>query len=100
MAVKTTKALEPDMEAQETGAEAQDPGIDVRKQRVKIMLPRPRPGEETQRFVSNGRENVLVKCGVEVPVPYWVAERLRQSEAAEMRAYTYETATENRASGL
>ena len=93
MAVKTTKTEENSNEIQVTG-------IDVRKQRVKIMLPRPRPGEETQRFVSNGRENVLVKCGVEVPVPYWVAERLRQSEAAEMRAYKYETATENRASGL
>lgn len=93
MAVKTTKTEENSNEVQETS-------IDVRKQRVKIMLPRPRPGEETQRFVSNGRENVLVKCGVEVPVPYWVAERLRQSEAAEMRAYKYETATENRASGL
>ena len=92
MAVKTTKPEENSNEVQAS--------IDVRKQRVKIMLPRPRPGEETQRFVSNGRENVLVKCGVEVPVPYWVAERLRQSEAAEMRAYKYETATENRASGL
>lgn len=100
MAEKRTKALEPDMEAQEPGAEAKDPGIDVRTKRVKIMLPRPRPGEETQRFFSNGRENVIVKCGVEVEVPYWVAERWRQSEDAELRAYNYETATEKRASGL
>lgn len=75
----------------------QETGIDVTTQRVKIMLPRPRPGEETQRFFSNGRENVLVKCGVEVEVPYWVAERWRQSEAAELKAYNYETATEKRA---
>lgn len=72
-------------------------GIDVTQQRVKIMLPRPRPGEETERFFSNGRENVLVKCGVEVEVPYWVAERWRQSQIAEQIAYNYETATEKRA---
>ena len=90
MAVKTTKT-------EENGNEVQETGIDVTNQRVKIMLPRPRPGEETQRFCSNGRENVLVKCGVEVEVPYWVAERWRQSEAAELKAYNYETATEKRA---
>ena len=78
----------------------QETGIDVTKQRVKIMLPRPRPGEETQRFFSNGRENVLVKCGVEVEVPYWVAEIWRQSEMAEQRAYAYETATEKRAGAI
>lgn len=97
MATKTTKTPETDV-TQETEMEVAQPAdIDVTKTRVKIMLPRPRPGEETQRFFSNGRENVLVKCGVEVEVPYWVAERLRQSEAAEMRAYIYETATEKRA---
>ena len=72
-------------------------GIDVTQQRVKIMLPRPRPGEETERFFSNGRENVLVKCGVEAEVPYWVADRWRQSQIAEQIAYDYETATEKRA---
>lgn len=97
MATKTTKAQEADIEVTQETEAPEETGIDVTKTRVKIMLPRPRPGEETQRFFSNGRENVLVKCGVEVEVPYWVAERLRQSEAAEMRAYIYETATEKRA---
>lgn len=78
-------------------AKPQETGIDVTKTRVKIMLPRPRPGEERQRFFSNGRENVLVRCGVEVEVPYWVAELWAQSEAAELKAYNYETATEKRA---
>lgn len=91
MANETTKTRE---------AKTQETGIDVTKQRQRIMLPRPRPGEETQRFFSNGRENVLVKCGIEVDVPYWVADRLRQSEAAEMKAYAYETATEKRAGML
>lgn len=81
----------------EEPAKNQENGIDVTQQRVKIMLPRPRPGEETERFFSNGRENVLVKCGVEVEVPYWVAERWRQSQIAEQIAYNYETATEKRA---
>ena len=71
--------------------------IDVTEGKVKIMLPRPRPGEETDLFVSNGRENVLVKKGVEVEVPYWVWDRLRQKDRAELVAYNYETATEKRA---
>lgn len=74
--------------------------IDVTQTRVKVITPRPRPGEPTERFISNGRENVLLKLGVEVEVPYWVAERLRQSEDAEERAYYYETATERLASKI
>ena len=81
---------------QETAPET----IDVTKLRVKVTTPRPRPGEETERFVSNGRENVLVKLGVEVEVPYWVAERLRQSDDAVTIAYNYETATEKRAGSI
>lgn len=85
---KTTNATEP-MD-----------NYDVTRERVKIFLPKPRPGEETARFVSNGRENVLVKMGVEVEVPYWVADRLQQSQKAEDVAYNYEMATERRAEKL
>lgn len=74
--------------------------IDVTQTRVKIIIPRARPGEETDMFFSNGRENVLVKKGVEVEVPYWVADRWRQKQAAEEAAYKYEMATEKRAEGL
>jgi len=74
--------------------------IDVTQTRVKIIIPRARPGEETDMFFSNGRENVLVKKGVEVEVPYWVADRWRQKQAAEEAAYNYEMATEKRAEGL
>ena len=77
--------------------ETENPGIDVRQTRVKIKLERARPGEETEVFVSNGRKNVQVLKGVEVEVPYWVADRLRQKEYAEERAYKYETMTEKRA---
>lgn len=73
---------------------------DVTKMRVKIMIPRARPGEETDMFFSNGRENVLVKKGVEVEVPYWVADRWRQKQNAEEVAYRYEMATEQRAEKL
>lgn len=71
--------------------------IDVRQTKVKIKLERARPGEPTEVFVSNGRQNVLVRKGVEVDVPYWVAERLRQKEYAEEVAYKYEMMTEKRA---
>ena len=77
-----------------------EPEKDVTEGRVKIMLPRARPGEETDVFVSNGRVNVLVKKGVEVEVPYWVWDRLRQKQAAEEVAYRYEMATEKRAEAL
>lgn len=73
---------------------------DVTEGKVKIMIPRARPGEETDQFFSNGRENVLVKKGVEVEVPYWVGELWRQKQAAEEVAYRYETATEKRAEAL
>ena len=74
--------------------------FDVTQTKVKIHIPRALPGEETEMFFSNGRENVLVKKGVDVEVPYWVAERLRQKQAAEDVAYQYEMATEKRAEGL
>lgn len=73
---------------------------DITETRVRIMIPRARPGEETDMFFSNGRQNVLVKKGVEVDVPYWVAERWRQKQAAEEVAYRYEMATEKRAEAL
>lgn len=79
---------------------AKEPEINVKQTRVKIHIPRARPGEETDIFFSNGRENVLVKKGVDVEVPYWVAERWRQKQAAEDVAYQYEMATEKRAEGL
>ena len=73
---------------------------DITETRVRIMIPRARPGEETDMFFSNGRQNVLVKKGVEVEVPYWVADRWRQKQAAEEVAYNYEMATEKRAEAL
>lgn len=80
--------------------ENKGPEIDVTQTKVKIFIPRARPGEETDMFFSNGRENVLVKKGVEVEVPYWVADRWRQKQAAEDVAYKYEMATEKRAEAL
>lgn len=74
--------------------------IDVTSQRVKIITPRPRPGEAKERFVSNGRENVLVKLGMEVEVPYWVADRMRQSDQAVEFAYMYDEATTKKAAKL
>ena len=74
--------------------------VDVTKQRVKIITPRPRPGEAKERFVSNGRENVLVKLGMEVEVPYWVADRLRQSDLAQEFAYYYDEASSKKADKL
>ena len=84
------------MAAKETAPE----GVKVTEKRVKIRLERARPGEEQDVFFSNGRENVLVKKGVEVEVPYWVAERYWQSEKAKDKAYKYEMMTEKRAEGL
>lgn len=76
---------------------APNESIDVTQTMVKVITPRPRPGEPTERFISNGRENVLLKLGVEVEVPYWVADRLRQANDAEEKAYKYEMATEKQA---
>ncbi len=74
--------------------------IDVTKQKVRMHLDRARPGEETEIWVSNGRENVLVKKGVDVDVPYWVWLRLMQREDAEKVAYDYETASAKRAESI
>ena len=74
--------------------------IDVTKQKVRVHLDRARPGEETEIWVSNGRENVLVKKGVDVDVPYWVWLRLMQREDAEKVAYDYETASAKRAESI
>lgn len=72
-------------------------GPDPAEVKVKLNTPRPRPGEETEIFISDGRRNVLVKLGMEVEVPMWVAERYWNMEKAEMLAYKYEMDTEKQA---
>ena len=62
----------------ETVQEQTQGPIDVEKLKVTVHLARPAPNEEDAIFVSNGRENVTVKKGMPVEVPYWVAIRLRQ----------------------
>lgn len=63
---------------------------DVTQGKVIVHLPRALPQEEDAIFVSNGRENILVKKGVEVEVPYWAAQRLQQMEDAQRTAAAYE----------
>lgn len=83
---KETAAQEP--------MENQIPEIDPAEVKVRINTPRPRPGEETELFISDGRRNVLLKLGMEVEVPMWVAERYWAKEKAEAIAYRYETESE------
>lgn len=64
--------------------------IDVEKTMMTVHLPRPLPNEEDVIFVSNGRENVTVKKGMPVEVPYWVYLRLQQMEDAQAEALAYE----------
>lgn len=71
--------------------------IDVEQTKVMVFLPKPAPGEEDCVFVSNGRENVTVKKGMPVEVPYWVAIRLRQASDAEDEAARYERWSEEMA---
>ena len=74
----------------ETVQEQTQGPIDVEKLKVTVHLARPAPNEEDAIFVSNGRENVTVKKGMPVEVPYWVAIRLRQSEDEQEVAAAYE----------
>ena len=64
--------------------------VDVENLKMTVHLARPAPGEEDAIFVSNGRENVTVKKGMAVEVPYWVYIRLRQMEDAQIEAAAYE----------
>lgn len=82
---KKTEAIE----EQEVLEEEQEP-IDVTEMTYKVRLPRALPGEEDCLFVSNGRENVTVKKGIWVDVPYWVYIRIQQSEDAQAEAVAYE----------
>lgn len=83
----------PETELQETEAEP----IDVENQMMTVVLPRPAPGEEDAIFVSNGRENVTVKKGMQVKVPYWVYIRLRQMLDSQEIAAAYERWSEEMA---
>lgn len=80
-----------------TKAAVNEQGIDVTQTTVKVKLPRARPGEENFVFVSDGRKNLQVARGVEVDVPYWAWDRLRQSAFAEEMAYTYDSKIQERA---
>jgi len=96
-----TKKVNPDINEEEILLEEQPKeSVDVTKQKVRIHLERARAGEETEIWVSNGRENVLVKKGVDVDVPYWVWIRLMQREDAQQVAYNYEMASSERAANL
>ena len=83
----------PKNEVQET---VQEP-IDVENTKMMVFLPKPAPGEEDCVFVSNGRENVTVKKGMPVEVPYWVWIRLRQASDSEDEAIRYERWSEEMA---
>ena len=74
-----------------------DQGIDVTQTTVKVKLPRARPGEENFVFVSDGRKNMQIARGVDVDVPYWAWDRLRQSAFSEEMAYKYDTQIQERA---
>lgn len=56
---------------------------------VMVHLPRPQGGEATEQFVSVNGKNFLVKKGVDVQVPYYVAEVLDASERASEAADRY-----------
>ncbi len=59
-----------------------------KKKTVKIKLPLIR-GEEESKFVSVNGENFLIKRGIEVEVPDYVALVLQMSEKAEYEAEEY-----------
>jgi len=83
---------EEQLQEQQEQQEQQEPRkiIDVTKQMVHVRTPYPRPGEEKQIFVSDGRTNWTVKLGMDVEVPYKVAMILHQHWDAEVRAYKFE----------
>lgn len=80
----------PEIEEREAMEEEQQEPIDVTEMMYTVRLPRALPGEEDCVFVSNGRENVTVKKGIPVEVPYWVYIRIMQSEDAQAEAVAYE----------
>ena len=47
--------------------------------KVKIRLPRTKADQE-DKFVSVNNETFIIKRGVEVDVPYYVAEQIRHEE--------------------
>ena len=53
---------------------------------VKIKLPRIKATEDSDVYVSVNDYSCLIKRGVEVEVPEFVAEVLRNQELAEMKA--------------
>lgn len=59
--------------------------------RVTVLLPRARPGEEETLFVGVNGKGYRIRKGVSVSVPRAVAEVLEQSELAKEKAYQYQS---------
>lgn len=59
--------------------------------KVKIRIPRTKADQE-DKFVSVNMETFIVKRGVEVEVPYYVAEQLRHEEEALERIMLFNEA--------
>lgn len=70
--------------------------VDVTKQKVRVRLERNRPGEENFVFVGVNHKNNQVKRGMDVQVPFAVAEALRMAEDARQKQYAYEEQMEKR----
>lgn len=90
--IKTDKIAEASAEPEEKQP------IDVTRVMKKIMLPRPRPGEEKSLMVGYNGKNYQIIKGIEVEVPYGVAEIINNAYKAEEERYLYEDIMEERAS--
>ena len=62
------------------------PTVTDKVKTVKIKLPRIKATEDSDVYVSVNDYSCLIKRGVEVEVPEFVAEVLRNQELAEMKA--------------
>ena len=71
------------------------PTVTDKVKTVKIKLPRIK-GDESDVYVSVNDYSCLIKRGVEVEVPEFVAEVLRNQELAEMKACEYNDSVESK----
>ncbi len=80
-----------EIKAEETEIEVKEAEIEKVKSdaKVKIKIPVVRGEKNTDVYVSVNDRSFAIKRGVEVEVPWFVAEALRDSEDAEIKAYSY-----------
>ena len=71
------------------------PTVTTKVKTVKIKLPRIKK-DDADVYVSVNDYSCLIKRGVEVEVPEFVAEVLRNQELAEAKAYEFNDSVESK----